>query len=696
VLRGVFEAVGFVILAVTPIALSSRPWAMTNWLPHPHNGFFDTVYVALDPRAFYLVTGLITFALAGWPRNTKLSDCRSNWRAAGRLLLRALVILVILTPVLVLIENVLKYGVGRARPITRIEHTIIAAQIEGWLPPEFAAHVNGNSFQCPVGRLVFDPQFGVTIKNLGEAAREEAIVDRLVQSGLTRQQAGRHVRDIRRRTGIGPNSIDIAKEIESFHVIEPWRALGKRPFLTGTQASVWSLLQLSPRWIRRGLAPLLPEPLDKCSVRGAAPSGHVIRQGFVLFLFLIVAYFQVGPKLSQWPSAWKLFLGLQGFALALCIWSRIYGYEHTWSDEMMSFSACFVVLGTGRAIQLVMMTSERRLLRIFKDAGSTGILEPIRLLVMVTDRDGTIILWNREAARVTGYDHNEIGSLDDYASKLFGPTEVPRVLQRKLQATPDTSNESGVFEYITAKDRRPRLIRWGVTPLTEADGEVFGRLHVGYEVSRFDRHLADIGAGLVSLLHDIAHQVGTAKREAAREGLVLPALQRIEDMCDDFRSYAKRGADLRRPINTNDFLRDVLFEIYEEAQEAGVKLETAVDADLPYIFGNQYVLKHAITDLLRNAIRAASTNLTSDSRAEVRISATVTEEAQGDLLKIEIADTGIGLSDKLRTWLASGPLYSDFTDDERDVGLGLLLANSCLPEGMKNKLSMFRRLYQAR
>jgi signal transduction histidine kinase len=209
--------------------------------------------------------------------------------------------------------------------------------------------------------------------------------------------------------------------------------------------------------------------------------------------------------------------------------------------------------------------------------------------------------------------------------------------------------------------------------LKESDGSIFGKLAFGLEMSRFDRRLADMGASVASLTHDISHEVRNAEYQIKSLGIThpVPALQALSRMCMDIREYAKMSGGARRPIEVKELLDRVSIDIDQEARDAGVDVDYNLGASLPLLYGNDYLLRHAITDLVRNAIRAT---VASPVASVVHVRVIGPGDGLADWVIFEVADEGEGLSDKLAEFVNSDPTFDGMGDHDRDFGLGLLLA----------------------
>jgi len=119
----------------------------------------------------------------------------------------------------------------------------------------------------------------------------------------------------------------------------------------------------------------------------------------------------------------------------------------------------------------------------------SAVLDTAGALVVVIDRRGRIVRFNRECERVTGYRGEEV------AGRHFDMFLVPE--ERAGVGEVFESLSSGDFpnsyeNYWVAKDGTPRLIAWSNTALTDASGEVTHIIATGIDVTEQRRMEEDL------------------------------------------------------------------------------------------------------------------------------------------------------------------------------------------------------------
>ena len=115
------------------------------------------------------------------------------------------------------------------------------------------------------------------------------------------------------------------------------------------------------------------------------------------------------------------------------------------------------------------------------------------------------------------------------------------------------------------------------------------------------------------------------------------------------------------------FLPDIV-RLESTSLPGGVKIETSLDGDLPPVWGDPALLKHAVTNVLRNAVEAVGETGT------VTISTRTAATALRNFGVIDITDSGPGIrKDDLERIF-----QPFFTTKSKGTGLGLPIASRIL------------------
>jgi signal transduction histidine kinase len=241
-----------------------------------------------------------------------------------------------------------------------------------------------------------------------------------------------------------------------------------------------------------------------------------------------------------------------------------------------------------------------------------GIVRPLRQLAGAVDRFGRGEL----TTRVSTKRHDEIGNLARAFNEMAERTETLLTAERRL------------LQDISHELRSP-----------------LARLNIGIELARTapDRELA----------------VGRLQKEVDRlTGLVgsLVEVTRVEGDPSSRKS---------EPVRLHDIVQDVVQSCTLEAEVRRCRL-VVTDTATRSLRGDPELLRRAVENVLRNAIRYAP----ADSEIELRA------EDHGAVTVVSVRDAGRGVPDELLPRLAQ-PFFRE--DDSRDaatggVGLGLAIA----------------------
>ena len=129
-------------------------------------------------------------------------------------------------------------------------------------------------------------------------------------------------------------------------------------------------------------------------------------------------------------------------------------------------------------------------------------------------------------------------------------------------------------------------------------------------------------------------------------------------------------------FNFDKMMEDIITSAMQMAEDKSINLITKIDADIhPYIICDGHKLSQAITNLLNNAIK-----FTPDGGSVVLIAGADNETDENVVLRIEVADTGIGITEEQQARLfKSYHLTSgDVSQKHGGTGLGLVITQKII------------------
>lgn len=236
------------------------------------------------------------------------------------------------------------------------------------------------------------------------------------------------------------------------------------------------------------------------------------------------------------------------------------------------------------------------------------------------------------------------------------------------------------------RDENGAIVRWyGV--IIDIDDEVRAQEALRLADDRLSR--ASRAASLSELSVSIAHELNSplqavvananafqrwlsatppnyerAERTAGRiirdANAAAEVIKRIREL------FANAGQD-RRPVDINLLVRDVCELMTDRLVAGGVRLELALDPQLPDILADPVQLEQVILNLIRNAIEAMQA-----MPAATRVLRVVSRRQGADRLEVEVEDSGPGIAEPERIFEAF------YTTKDDGLGMGLAICRSII------------------
>ncbi len=120
-------------------------------------------------------------------------------------------------------------------------------------------------------------------------------------------------------------------------------------------------------------------------------------------------------------------------------------------------------------------------------------------------------------------------------------------------------------------------------------------------------------------------------------------------------------------VHVPEVVEEAIVPLKEKAEKQRVVLRKKLDPDLEFMEADRYIFKEVLSNLIRNAV-----NFSRDEGGIV----TITTKKEGDMARISISDTGIGIrGDDLERVFNQFP-HIDSGESKRNEGTGLGLALS--------------------
>ncbi|MDX1778760.1 MAG: ATP-binding protein, partial [Thermodesulfobacteriota bacterium] len=118
--------------------------------------------------------------------------------------------------------------------------------------------------------------------------------------------------------------------------------------------------------------------------------------------------------------------------------------------------------------------------------------------------------------------------------------------------------------------------------------------------------------------------------------IIVEEIGHLENILTDILYFAKPAVPNRSRVNVNAIINNILEILGVEIEESNIQVEEHLDSDLPVLSLDENQIRRVIINLFKNAIQAMPEGGTLN----------VSTAIENQWLHIEVADTGIGISDE--------------------------------------------------
>jgi PAS domain S-box-containing protein len=308
--------------------------------------------------------------------------------------------------------------------------------------------------------------------------------------------------------------------------------------------------------------------------------------------------------------------------------------------------------------------------------------------IIVNDMLGNVLIFNKGAAKILGYDSEEVvGKLKVYK---FYPGNTAHEIKRLIY---DPAHGGvGILEnyetQVLHKDGTPVPI-WLSARLLHADDQEIGivgffrdlreRQRLEMELLRNER-LATLGKMVAHISHEIKNPLATIGGFAAQLGrmtnlpdnarrrltLIHQEVQRLEKFLSDMSTFT-RGVPPQKTVGDLLALIREVAELMDSAfKERGVSFHLNTQSPVPNFAFDPGQIRQVLINLFKNALEAMPEG------GELN----VTVEVQSDTIALKIADTGCGIAPDQLCHMFT-PFY---TTKEGGTGLGLAICRGLISQ----------------
>lgn len=321
------------------------------------------------------------------------------------------------------------------------------------------------------------------------------------------------------------------------------------------------------------------------------------------------------------------------------------------------------------------------------------------LSIIATDCDGLITIFNTGAEQMLGWTAAEMVGKQTPAV-IHVPEEVA-ARGRELSAQSGQlvegfrafvhqaelhGSETREWTYVR-RDGSRFPVALVVTTMRDADGRIRGYLGIAQDITERQRveRLKDEFVSTIShelrtpmnALIGLAYLLEQTPLNGEQQQL-LGKLQHaghallsiINDVLDYSKIEAGRLEVELQPFSVEEVLQGALEMFRTQAQQKGLALQLQLEEGLPRgLCGDALRLRQVLVNLLSNAIK-----FTTEGGVTVTVTATAADSQDSLLLRVEVSDTGIGMSPEVQARLFKPFSQADTSTTRRFGGTGLGLS----------------------
>jgi two-component system NtrC family sensor kinase len=309
--------------------------------------------------------------------------------------------------------------------------------------------------------------------------------------------------------------------------------------------------------------------------------------------------------------------------------------------------------------------------------------------ITATDMKGNILIWNRAAEETIGYKATDvIGKMniqkiypDEMARKVMQMLRKPEhggvgrlnvypmvyvrqdgaVIEGNLSAAIiyDSSGKeiATVGSFVDLKERleMERALRRTQEQLLQSEKlAAMGRL-----TSQIAHELNNPLYGIMNTLELLKTEISPESKRRKVLEMALSETVRLSDLLRNMLSFSKPDQEEKQAVDLNTVVDEILLLHEKQLQEHDIKIKTSFAQTLPQISASKDQLRQVFLNLVANARDAMPEGGTLG----------VTTAADPENVRIEIADTGIGIKEEHLKKIFDS--FFTTKDSVKGVGLGL-------------------------
>ncbi len=338
------------------------------------------------------------------------------------------------------------------------------------------------------------------------------------------------------------------------------------------------------------------------------------------------------------------------------------------------------------------ITERKKMERELKEANDflVNLIESSVDGIIVTDMKGDILIFNKGAENLLGYQAEEVvgkmnirsiyqpGVANEVMDKLRSPdfggvgklTSFPIFHKRKggefIEGDLSASiiyDEKGreIASIGIFKDLRERLrIERELQKMQEALLQSEKLAAMGRLTSQIAHELNNPIYGIMNTLELLKTEIPPESKRRRILELSLSEIQRLSEMLRNMLSFSKPEEEKRRLIKIDELLEGILLMMEKQMRESNIQVGTFFDPDIPEIMASTNQMRQVMLNLIKNAKEAMP-------KGGILTVRTKREEHK---VLILIQDTGVGIPEEIRDKI----FEAFFTTKQKVKGVGLGLS----------------------
>lgn len=300
------------------------------------------------------------------------------------------------------------------------------------------------------------------------------------------------------------------------------------------------------------------------------------------------------------------------------------------------------------------------------------LIESLPSGLLTTDREGSIMIFNRAAETITGLNRSEV--IRQNIKELFPFLSPPFDVQRR--------------EAIINLNGKQKILGLTISETTNSDGEKTGYICIFQDITHLKRleselnykkTLATIGELSANMAHEIRNPLASLKgaiemlkeRKISKEhserlmDIAINEMDRLNKIITDFLMYSRPSPPEFSLFDLHELLSETLDMVKTNPAVSSIIIKKDFEGRLP-LKGDKQKLRQVFLNLINNAIEAMVDG------GELQVNTGI----NGNHVKIIFKDSGKGISpeniDKV--------FYPFFTTKEGGTGLGLSIVYRIIEE----------------